>query len=147
SAALTDEVRRLAGPAIAHSLLQTLVFVVDRAMLGQHAASALAAMQVAGPIEWSVWSVFAAFEVGTIARVGRHVGAGRPDAARHAAWVSLGLAVAMGAVVAAASPFVVPNLHALAPKASGEALAAARDYLSVTLPASPIVFVAMSGIA
>src|SRR3984957_6312426 len=72
---LAREVRRIALPAIGSSLLQTMVFVVDRAMLGHHAESSLAAMQVAGPLEWSLWSVFMAFEVGTIARVGRHVGA------------------------------------------------------------------------
>src|SRR5207253_997384 len=72
---LPREVRTLAIPAIAHSLLQTLVFVVDRIMLGAHGEASLAAMQLGGALEWSVWSVFAAFEVGTIARVGRHVGA------------------------------------------------------------------------
>ena len=36
------EVRSLAVPAIAHSLLQTLVFVVDRAMLGRHGEASLA---------------------------------------------------------------------------------------------------------
>src|ERR1700728_2174544 len=72
---LAREVRRIALPAIGSSLLQTMVFVVDLARLGPHAESSLAAMQVAGPIEWSLWSVFMAFEVGTIARIGRHVGA------------------------------------------------------------------------
>ena len=65
--ALAREVRRLAIPAILHSLLQTLVFVVDRVMLGRHGESSLAAMQIGGALEWSIWSVFSAFEVGTIA--------------------------------------------------------------------------------
>ena len=41
-------------------------------MLGRHGEASLAAMQIGGALEWSIWSVFAAFEVGTIARVGRH---------------------------------------------------------------------------
>lgn len=144
---LTAEVRRVAAPAIAHSLLQTLVFVVDRLMLGRHSETALAAMQIAGSLEWSVWSVFAAFEVGTIARVGRHVGAERPGAARRAAWVSLALALAMGVVVAVASRPVLAHLGALVPGGSPAAIDAARGYLAITLAASPVVFVAMSCIA
>ena len=145
--ALPREVRRLALPAILHQLLQTLVFVVDRAMLGHHAESSLAAMQIAGPLEWSVWSVFSAFTVGTIARVGRHVGAGRPEEARRAAWVSLGFAVAAGALVAAIAPSMLDRLAWAYPKASPAAIEGARAYLAWTLAASPVVFVATAAIA
>jgi len=100
-------VRRLAVPAILHSLLQTLVFVVDRIMLGRHGEASLAAMQVGGALEWSVWSVFAAFQVGTIARVGRHVGAREPAAARRAAWLSLAMASGIGGALALAPPLVL----------------------------------------
>src|SRR4051812_37056546 len=89
---LAREVRALALPAIAHSLLQTLVFIVDRAMLGHHDASSLAAMQIAGPIEWSVWSIFLAFEVGTVATIGRLVGEGNRAAARSTLVVSIAYA-------------------------------------------------------
>ncbi|MEA2752354.1 MAG: hypothetical protein QOI41_6497 [Myxococcales bacterium] len=108
--ALSIEVRRLALPAILHSLLQTLVFVVDRIMLGRHGEASLAAMQLGGAIEWSIWSVFAAFEVGTIARVGRHVGAKDPDAARRAALLSLGMAAGVGTALAVASPWLLDLL-------------------------------------
>jgi len=40
-------------------------------MLGRHIEASLAAMQLGGAIEWSIWSVFASFEVGTIARQAR----------------------------------------------------------------------------
>jgi Na+-driven multidrug efflux pump len=99
-------VRALAIPAILHSLLQTLVFVVDRIMLGAHGEASLAAMQLGGALEWSVWSVFAAFEVGTIARVGRHVGAKEPALARRAAILSLGLAAGIGSLLTLATPLV-----------------------------------------
>ena len=145
--ALSSEVRRLALPAILHSLLQTLVFVVDRIMLGHHGESSLAAMQLGGAIEWSIWSVFASFEVGTIARVGRHVGARDPDSARLAARISLALAAAVGAVLALASPWLLDLLPRIAPNVSPAALAEARGYLGVTIAASPLVFVATITIA
>jgi putative MATE family efflux protein len=140
-------VRRLALPAILHSLLQTLVFVVDRIMLGHHGESSLAAMQLGGAIEWSIWSVFAAFEVGTIARVGRHVGARDPGSARLAARLSLAMAAAVGTMLALASPWLLDLLPLIAPKVSPAALAEARAYLGVTIAASPLVFVATITIA
>src|SRR5580704_15329371 len=107
---LAREVRRIAIPAIGSSVLQTMVFVVDRAMLGHHAESSLAAMQVAGPLEWSLWSVFMAFEVGTIARVGRHGGAKDRLRARRALLVSLGVALGAGLAVALLWPALMPLL-------------------------------------
>jgi multidrug resistance protein, MATE family len=144
---LAREVRNLALPAILHSLLQTLVFVVDRIMLGAHGEASLAAMQLGGALEWSVWSVFAAFEVGTIARVGRHVGAKEPALARRAAMISLALAAAIGTLLTVVTPLVLFLLPRIAPNASPASVAEAQAYLSVTLAASPIVFVAMTAIA
>ena len=144
---LTSEVRRLAVPAILHSLLQTLVFVVDRIMLGHHGEASLAAMQLGGAIEWSIWSVFAAFEVGTIARVGRHVGARDPDSARLAAKISLAMSALVGTALAFASPWLLDLLPLIAPNVSPAALAEARAYLGVTIAASPLVFVATITIA
>jgi putative MATE family efflux protein len=146
-ASLALEVRRLALPAILHSCLQTLVFVVDRAMLGRLGETPLAAMQIAGPLEWSVFSVLLAFEVGTVARVGHYVGARRPDDARATAAVSLVLAVAFGLIVLAASPLVIAHLQLVAPRASLASLAQARDYLAITLRASPVVFLAAGEVA
>lgn len=145
--ALAREVRRLALPAILHSLLQTLVFVVDRIMLGQHGETSLAAMQLGGAIEWSIWSVFASFEVGTIARVGRHVGAGNPAAARRAAWISLGMAFGLGSLLAIVSPLVLRALPLVAANVSPAALDEARGYLAITMAASPLVFLSMISIA
>jgi MATE family multidrug resistance protein len=145
--ALSSEVRRLALPAILHSLLQTLVFVVDRIMLGRHGEASLAAMQLGGAIEWSIWSVFAAFEVGTIARVGRHVGAKDPEAARRAALLSLGMAAGVGTALAVASPWLLDLLPLVFTKVSPAALEEARGYLGVTIAASPLVFVATITVA
>jgi putative MATE family efflux protein len=144
---LSKEVRRLALPAILHSLLQTLVFVVDRIMLGRHGEASLAAMQLGGAIEWSIWSVFASFEVGTVARVGRHVGAKDPVAARRAARLSLAMAAGIGTLLAFASPWLLDLLPLVARRVSPAALGEARGYLGVTIAASPLVFVSTITIA
>jgi len=140
-------VRRLAAPAILHSCLQTLVFVVDRAMLGHLGEAPLAAMQIAGTLEWSLFSVLLAFEVGTIARVGFWVGAREKADAQAAALVSLAMACVVGAIVMVASPLVLARLSWLAPRASAATLAEAHAYLAVMLPASPLVFVATTAVA
>ena len=139
---LGRRVRALALPAIGISLLQTAVLVVDRAMLGHHAESSLAAMQIAGPLEWSLWSIFAAFEVGTIARVGLHVGAGDRERARAAAWLSLAVALIAGLVLTVATPIVLPFLHLVFSTAGPEVISEATGYLRYALAASPIVFIA-----
>lgn len=93
------DVARLAAPAIAQSLLQTLVFLVDRAMLGRASADALASMQISGPIVWSLSSLAAAVQVGAIAVVGRGVGATRREEAAAAVRAGLGASVVLGALV------------------------------------------------
>ncbi len=116
-------------------------------MLGWHGAASLAAMQIGGALEWSIWSVFAAFEVGTIARVGRHVGAGDRAGARRAAWLSLAMALAIGTVLAVASPLVLMGLPLVTEGVSDAALSEATGYLGVTIAASPLVFVAATATA
>ena len=87
-------------------------------MLGHHSEASLAAMQIAGPLEWSVWSVFSAFTVGTIARVGRHVGAGDRAAAGNAARASIAYAVGCGLVVTLVTPALVLGLGRVLPRAA-----------------------------
>ena len=142
SVTIGREVRRLAVPAILSSLLITLVLVVDRIMLGHHRESSLAAMQIAGPVEWTTWSLFSAFQVGTLARVGRFVGRGDAHRATLTARVSLGLAVAIGLGVAVSSPWILDLVVLGVPRASPEAVASARAYLAVTLACSPFVILA-----
>ncbi len=139
--------RRLALPAILNSLLLTLVLVVDRIMLGHHAGSSLAAMQIAGPVEWTVWSLFTAFQVGTLARVGRFIGRGDTARATLTARVSLGLALLIGLAVAVVSPWLLDAAAWGAPHASPEVVASARAYLAITLAASPFVVVGATAVA
>ena len=123
------------------------MFVVDRVMLGWHGAASLAAMQIGGALEWSIWSVFAAFEVGTIARVGRHVGSGDRASARRAAWLSLAMALGIGTVVALATPLILAALPHVTESVSDEAMSEATRYLGVTIAASPLVFIAATATA
>lgn len=137
----------LAGPAIAGMLLQTGVLYADRVMLGHHSAGALAAMQIAGPLEWTLVSVTSSFSIGTLALVGRAVGAGDRDAARRHTTMALAVALGLGVVVAvAAFAIVLPFLHLLFPRA-GDALTLSREYLGAALCAAPFYCVGMAGFA
>ena len=134
----------LAAPAVAQSLLQTLVFLADRFFLGRFSADALAAMQIAGPLTWTLQSVFGAFATGTLALVGRAVGARDPALAGRALRASVGIAVLLGAAVGLAGTL---GLHALVGALAGAASSPVREaaigYLGVVLPAMPVLFVAM----
>jgi putative MATE family efflux protein len=135
---LVRSVVRLAAPAIGQQLLHTLVFLVDRAMLGRYDASALAAMQITEPIVWGSFSVLSAFAVGTIAVVGRAVGGGDQALASAAARASLGFAVVAGALAAALGLFGRDALLSLFPAAGNEVHEAARGYLGIVLFALPM---------
>jgi len=148
SSAWRDEaarVARLAAPAVAQSLLQTMVFLVDRVMLGRHGETALASMQAAGPLLWSLQSGFGAFSAGTVAVVGRSVGAndraGAASALRGSVLLSVAIGVAVGALGLAGVDVI---LHAMAREAGPAVLASARSYLTVLFPALPMLFVGMS---
>ncbi|MFW5921314.1 MAG: MATE family efflux transporter [Polyangiales bacterium] len=128
----------MALPAIAQQLLHTLVFLVDRAMLGRYGAHALASMQINGPITWSVFSVLSAFAVGTVALVGRAVGAGDRQLASAATRASLMYAIGAGLLVAGAGLAGLGGILALFPEAGPQVHEAARSYLVIVLPAMPL---------
>jgi putative MATE family efflux protein len=145
--ALHDDLRAtlaLALPAVAQSLLQTLVFLADRFFLGHHSAAALAAMQIAGPLTWTLQSVFGAFGVGTLAVIGRAVGAGDRRLAASALYGSLVPALALGLLVGGVSALgLQPLVDVLGGGASTAVRGEAARYLGVVLPAMPLLFVAM----
>jgi MATE family multidrug resistance protein len=116
-------------------------------MLGHHAESSLAAMQIAGPVEWSVWSLFTAFQVGTLARVGRFIGRGDVQRAALTAKVSIGIALVIGVGVALLTPWLLDVVAWGSPRASPEVIASARDYLAITLACSPAVVVGATAVA
>ncbi len=141
----------LAAPAIAGQILQTGVIYADRVMLGHADPGALAAMQLAGPIEWTLASVSSAFAVGTLALVGRAVGAGDREGARRHTTLALIVALVVGAIVAVvARALVLPALPAAFPNAShapNGALAFASAYLEIALFAAPFYCVGVAGMS
>ncbi len=142
------EVWTLAWPAIAHMLLVTLVFMADRALVGRYAPSALASMQISTTLTWTVYSLLAAFAIGTLALVARLNGAGDRQLAATAARSSLGLALVLGLLVIAPLmlgcgwllPLVFP---AVAPTVLSQAIA----YLDIVLPVLPLAFMAAVAVA
>lgn len=143
------EVMRLTGPAVLTSVLQTVVFLADRIMLGRHSEVALASMQISGSVMWSAFSVFFGAMIGTVALVSRRVGAGELPRAREAARTALRLAAVVGALVAVAG-FVGAEWIAagMGPpdSSSGQAIeAAATQYMRAGFLAYPAVFVAAAG--
>jgi putative MATE family efflux protein len=133
------EVLRLALPAIGHSLLETLLFLVDRAVLGRYGSSALASMQISGPLTWSLLSVSGAFAVGVVAMVGRAIGAKDRELASAALRAGLVLAVVLGGAAATAVFVGIDALLAAFGAASEEVRAASRDYLLTLAPAMPLL--------
>jgi putative MATE family efflux protein len=134
-------VLRLAWPAILTSLLQTLVFLADRIMLGRFDQDALASMQIQGPVLWSVFSVFIGLTVGTIALVARSVGGGDLERARSVGRASLRLSLLLGVVVAVLGVATArPIANAMAPNEYLAGLSA--NYMLIAFVAFPPVFLA-----
>ncbi|MBI4614648.1 MAG: MATE family efflux transporter [Planctomycetes bacterium] len=138
------EVLALAWPAIVQSLLHTLVFAVDRAMLGRYGRAELSSMQVAGPLSWSLVSIFTSFAAGTIATVARAWGEGdRDKAAQHAAaslWMALLVGVAVGGIGLALLRPLVGFFHL-----EGEGPRLTTAYLQIILAAAPLLFLGIVG--
>ena len=135
----------MAWPAIVAGLVSTAVFFTDRLMLGRYDAVALGSMQVSGPVLWSMHSVFGAFSAGTLAVVGRSVGAGATEAARRTTVSTLVFASAIGAAVGAAGWLGAPAIAtAMAGAADSAILAPAVGYMRIVFVASPLVFFAQA---
>jgi putative MATE family efflux protein len=140
-------VLHLAAPAIAQQLLHTLVFLIDRAMLGRHATASLASMQISGPIVWTSVSLLSAVTVGTVALVGRAVGAGDRDLASAAARGSVMFGAVAGVLVALVGLLALPVVGLLFPGAGVDVLTAAYDYLEIFLPTMPFFLVSFTAAA
>jgi Na+-driven multidrug efflux pump len=98
--ALVREVWDLVLPVILQGMVVTVVFFTDRLLLGQYDETTLASMQVSGPLLWSIFSVFAAFIAGTMAVIGRAVGANDPERAQRTLSSVLVFGFGVGIVVA-----------------------------------------------
>jgi putative MATE family efflux protein len=143
---VAHEVLRLTGPAVLTSLLQTVVFLADRVMLGRYSETALASMQISGPVLWSVFSIFFGSMIGAVALIARSVGAGDHARANEVARTSLrfaglvGLAVGMLGSVSAG---LIADV--MAPDESPEITAIATEYMFVFFLGFPAVYVGAAG--
>jgi MATE family multidrug resistance protein len=147
SRTLARQVLKLALPAVGQGLLHTLVFLVDRVMLGRHDANSLAAMQIGGPLVWAVFSTLFALNVGPVALVGRAVGAGDPKLATATTRGALVLGLIVGAVAGALGLALVQPLLLLFPEAGVAVHAEASAYLIAVLPALPFVLLSLTSSA
>lgn len=140
-AAHAYDVWRLAWPAIAHMLLLTAVFVVDRALIGKTSDDALASLQISTVLLWTLGGVFTAFSTATLAIAGRAIGSGNPTEAARAATTSIAFAALTGLAVAAVSRVFAPAALGFAfPNAGLGVMKDVHAYLNIALFALPFVF-------
>lgn len=126
-------------------LVTTLVLFTDRLFLGRYATEALGSMGVAGPLLWSVFSVFGAYSAGIVAVIGRAMGAGQGQRARDTLRAVLSFAVVVGVVVAVLGWFLrwpVAELLAGGARTSHAVRAMAADYMGIVFAVAPLHFVA-----
>lgn len=96
---LSSEVWKLAGPVVVGMISQTLLNVVDTAMVGRLGAVALGAAGLGGVLAWMVLGSCGALNVGTQAVAARRFGEERFKAAGQVLDNSLALAVVIGGVI------------------------------------------------
>lgn len=144
---ISDEVVRLAIPAIAQLLLQSFVFLLDRIMLGHYSTTALASMRMSSSLHWCIFSTFSAASVGAIALMGRAVGGKKPalaSAVVRSCWLfSLILGMAIALISWVALDDVIGWLHLSSP----DLQIAAKGYLRIVLSAMPLQLAAIMSAA
>lgn len=126
------------------SLLQTLVFLVDRILLGRYSQDALASMQVQGPLVWSLFSVLSGAIVGVVPLVARYIGARERERARDIVVAGLSLAALLGLGLALSVSISLRGIVALLGPSSQSVRLLSEQYLSVVVWALPPMFVATS---
>ena len=139
---LTSQVWSIAWPAITHTLLITLVFLVGRLLLGRYSGTSLAAMTIAGTLVWSLYSICTAFSAGTLAVVSRSIGARDSHAGARAARVAILFAFALGIIIGFALYFTEgPFVRLMFPLAGHAVHQQSSDYLRIASPFLPLIFV------
>lgn len=108
-------------------------------MLGRHDDASLASMQLSGPLVWATYSILGSFTVGSVALIGRRIGAADRDAANAALRASLAFALVLGFGVlligAPSADLVVSLFDGVGPTAQREAGA----YLAISFGAMPLI--------
>ena len=142
-----EEVLRLAMPAIAQLLLQSLVFLLDRIMLGHYSTTALASMRVSSSLDWCISTTFSGASVGAIALMGRAVGANKPALAAAVVRVCWLFSLILGMAIAVFSWFALDDILGWFPVGSVEVQTAAHGYLRIVLSGMPLQLSSMMAAA
>jgi len=141
------ELLRLAAPIVAQSLLGTLMFFVDAAMVGRlQDPAALGAMGVTGPLMWMLLVLAIGFSAGGFALVARGIGAGNRERACEAAAVSLRICVLAGAAVGLIAALLSQNILSWM-GAKGTVAVYARAYLLIVFTSFPLMYGGQSATA
>ena len=130
------EVAAIAGPAVLHSLSDTVMHVVDSAIVGRLGVTELGAVGFAGVWMWTLSSIFAGTANGVQTFVAQEHGAGRDRACGRWAWQGLYALVPAATLGFAVLWFCVgPLFRALGP--SAELHARAVEYAQARLWGAP----------
>ncbi len=146
---IAREVARLAWPVILQGLLSTAVFFTDRLLLGSYSDVALGSMQISGPVLWSMAAVLGAFSAGTMAIIGRSVGAKDPERVRDTLVTSLWLSVAVGGLMCVAGLLgkeLIASVMGGGPGTTQDLRDLAIEYMGVVFLMAPVAHVGATGI-
>ena len=145
---LVKEVWRLVVPVILQGMVVTVVFFTDRLLIGRYDNVALASMQISGPLLWSLFSVFGAFIAGTMAVIGRAVGAKDATTARRALVSVMVFGTVVGVVVGAVCLALRPWFADVLSGTSGTADVRnlAEIYMGIVLLGLPLNMVYITGV-
>lgn len=141
---LNREILGLAVPALGALIAEPAFLIVDAALVGHLGTTPLAGLGIAGAVLQTIVGLMVFLAYSTTPAVARLFGAGRPGEAVSVGINGMWLALAIGAVLAAAGAASSPWLVSLF-GASDAVAAQANDYLVVSmwgLPAMLIVFAA-----
>ncbi len=141
---LNRSILRLAVPALGALIAEPLFLIVDAAMVGHLGVAPLAGLGVAGAVLQTIVGLMVFLAYSTTPAVARRYGAGEPGRAVSVGIDGMWLALALGAVLAAAGSLAtsgVVDLFGAAPDVAENA----RTYLAISmwgLPAMLVVFAA-----
>lgn len=99
---LNRNIARLALPAAGENVLHMTIFIADIVMVGRLGTEAIAAVGLAGALNFIIAIIFSSLNAGTLSLVARHIGAGERKDAERVAAQSLFLAILIGIVISPA---------------------------------------------
>ncbi|MCX7626335.1 MAG: MATE family efflux transporter [Candidatus Sumerlaeaceae bacterium] len=132
---LTRTIVRLASPAVAENLLQTLLLMIDTFMVAYYGSVPIAAAAAAGMLLWRLHMTLGCIERGTTAMVARRWGEGSREGAAQASGQSLLLAIVIGGLLTLGGILWTPQLLR-AIHTPEETIPTAVPYMRVVLAAS-----------